>query len=122
MMELRQWVAIRLQMAQNLAKNATIQSFWSQTSPHNPPLNRNRYQVIERHLNVESNQQMPYNNAPWFWKVEIALNVFRTRLFSFTISGSIDESANRISRSYEEQVSSYTQTSEGGLRSIRFGQ
>ena len=64
MVELRQWVAIRLQMAQDLAKNATIQSFWSQTSPHNPPLNRNRYQVIERHLNVESSQHMPYNNAP----------------------------------------------------------
>ena len=39
---------------------------------------------------------MPYNNAPWFWKVEIALNVFRSRLFSFTSPGShfaIDESA-----------------------------
>ena len=64
MVELRQWVAIRLQMAQNFAKFATIQSFWSRTSFHNSPLNRNRYQTIERHLNVESSQQMSYNNAP----------------------------------------------------------
>ncbi|KAG7004901.1 hypothetical protein G7Y79_00022g051220 [Physcia stellaris] len=39
---------------------------------------------------------MPYNNAPWFWKVENALNVFRSQLYSFTRPGShfaIDESA-----------------------------
>ena len=96
MMELRQWVAIRVLMAQKLAKTATIQSFWSREAVNNPPLSRHRYQAIERHLNVESSPHMPYNNAPWFWKVEHALNVFRNQLFLFTIPGShlaVDESA-----------------------------
>ena len=84
MMKLRQWVAIRILMTQNLAKNATIQSFWFQKSLHNSSFSRDRYQITERHLNVEFNQQMSYNNASWFWKIEIALNVFRFRLFSFT--------------------------------------
>ena len=125
MMKLRQWVAIRFQMIQNFAKNATIQSFWFQTSFHNSSFNRNQYQIIERHLNVEFNQQMLYNNASWFWKIEIALNVFKTRLCSFIISEShfaIDESANRISRSYEKQISFYTQISEKEFRFIRFDQ
>ena len=28
---------------------------------------------------------MSFNNASWFWKIEIVLNVFRIRLFSFII-------------------------------------
>ena len=84
-MKLRQWIAIRLLMIQNFAKNATIQSFWFQKSSHNSSFNRNRYQIIERHLNVEFSQQMSYNNASWFWKIENDLNVFRIRLFSFII-------------------------------------
>ena len=96
MMKLRQWIAIRILMIQNLAKNATIQSFWFQKNSHNSSFNRDRYQIIERHLNVEFSQQMSYNNASWFWKIEIALNVFRFWLFSFINSEShfaIDEFA-----------------------------
>ena len=85
MMKLRQWVAIRILIAQNLAKTATIQSFWSRETSNNPPLNRNRYQTIERHLNVKSSLQMPYNNAPWFWKIKRALNAFRIQLLEFTV-------------------------------------
>ena len=43
MMKLRQWIAIRLQIIQNLAKKATIQSFWFQKSLHSSSFNRNSY-------------------------------------------------------------------------------
>ena len=85
MMKLRQWIAIRIQLIQHFAKNATIQSFWFQKNFHKSSFSRDRYQIIERHLNVEFSQQMSYNNASWFWKIEIVLNVFRNRLFLFII-------------------------------------
>ena len=110
MMKLRQWIAIRIQMTQNFAKNATIQLFWFQKSFHNSSFNLDRYHVIERHLNVEFNQQMSYNNASWFWKIEIVLNVFKNRLFSFIIFENhfaIDESTIE----FHDQISFYTQIS-----------
>ena len=85
MIKLRHWIVIRLFMIQSFATDATIQSFWFQKNFHNLSFNRNEYQIIERHLNVEFNQQMSYNNASWFWKIENVLNVFKFRLFSFII-------------------------------------
>ena len=70
MMKLRQWVAIRIQMAQELSKKSTIQSFWSLSNSYNFSFNRHWYQVLKRYLNVEFSSQMSYNNAPWFWKIE----------------------------------------------------
>ena len=96
MMELRQRIAIRIQMSQNLSKKPTIQSFWSLSNFYNSSLSPHRYQALKRYLNVEFSLQMLYNNASWFWKVEQALNVFRNQLFLFTVPGShfaIDESA-----------------------------
>ena len=96
MMKLRQWIAIRVLMIQKLTKIATIQSFWSREIVNNSSLSRHRYQAIERHLNVEFNSHMSYNNASWFWKIEHVLNVFRNQLFLFTISDShliVNESA-----------------------------
>ena len=122
MMKLRQWVAIRIQTTQNLAKNATIQSFWFQKNFHNASLNRDRYHVIERHLNVESSQQMSYNNASWFWKIEIVLNVFKNRLFSFIIFEShfaIDESAIEF---HDRMKNKFRLTDKSALRFIRFDQ
>ena len=71
-----------------MTKIVTIQSFWFREIVNNSSFNRNRYQVIERHLNVEFNFHMSYNNASWFWKIEHALNVFKNQLFSFTVSDS----------------------------------
>ena len=122
MMKLRQWIAIRIQTTQNFAKNATIQSFWFQKSFHNASLNRDRYHVIERHLNVEFSQQMSYNNALWFWKIEIALNIFKTRSFSFIISKShfaVDESAIEF---HDRMKNKFRFTNKLAFRSIRFDQ
>ena len=86
MIKLRQWVAICIQMTQELSKKSTIQSFSFFNNFYNSFRNRHRYQALKCYLNVESNSQMSYNNASWFWKIEQAFNVFRIQLFLFIIS------------------------------------
>jgi hypothetical protein len=95
MLGLRQWLAVRLEMGMELSKNATIASFWSHERLTTHLLSRDRFMAIERYLSLNSEAQDINDDTQWFWKVENAINLFRTQLCQFALPAShltVDES------------------------------
>ena len=85
-------------MALYLSEHTPMDSFWSHsTTPNHTTsfIGLKRFQAIERYLSLDSRQEKPYNKAPWFWKVEVAVVTLRRQLYEFLIPSShiaVDES------------------------------
>jgi hypothetical protein len=94
-LDLRRWLAVRLEMGLELKERTPMGSFWSHNHLTATYISRDRFTNIERYLSLESREQMSYNHTPWFWKIEAAITLFRRQLYQFLIPASylvVDES------------------------------
>lgn len=99
-LEMRRYLAIRLDMARNLSICAEMRSFWRPPRPSTRMLSLHRFLEIHQHLSVDSTPTAIIETYPvpttWFWKVERALNALRAQLRTVTIPSShlaVDESS-----------------------------
>ena len=59
-LELRRWLACRLEIAFKLSEHDEMSSFWSSNSATARTLGRKRFQDIEANLSVESTEEKVY--------------------------------------------------------------
>jgi transposase IS4-like protein len=97
-LEIRRWVACRLEMITTLASKSEIQDFWSGNHRSIAVLSCQRFKAIERYICIDSQPEEPAtakSPAQWYWKVQTALDVVRTQFRLLLIPGShicVDES------------------------------
>lgn len=94
-LEIRRWLACRLEMMSVVPLGTTMNSFWHSHAQAARYLGQRRFAAIEHYICLESSEEAPSNSAPWFWKVATALNIFRDLLKSTFIPSShlcVDES------------------------------
>ena len=94
-LEMRCWIAVRLDMTTEISEKTDIQKYWDKKVKPRRWLSKHRFYNIERFLSVNSAKRPPSSNAPWFWLVLEAVDCLRAQLRKLFIPSShiaVDES------------------------------
>lgn len=130
--EIRRWLACRLEMIKTTPIRAEMQDFWSRNARSTAALGCQRFKAIERYLCLNSQPEEAVTaNQPvqWYWKVQTALAIARTRFKLLPIPSShiyINESTIKFHghkldifklphKPAKEGFICYALTSNGGL-------
>ena len=94
-LEIRRWIACRLEMVDKTPHTAAMDTFWTSNATSRRYLGQQRFRAIERFLSINSDPGPLTNTAPWYWKVQSALDLIRGQLECVFIPSShicVDES------------------------------
>ena len=94
-LEMRLWIACRLEMTFKISEKASIRNFWDGNAFAANHLSRTRYEAIERYLCLETRPNPSKVDNLWNWLVKDALDILRVRLYELYIPSShiaVDES------------------------------
>ena len=128
-LELRRWVACRLEISKKVPANCDMQEFWANNHIANQYMGYQRFRIIEAHINMCSNGEKPTATSPWFWKVQLGMDQLREQCNQTLIPSShicIDESSIKffsrkkdkyklLHKLAKEGFIYYALTSSGGL-------
>lgn len=95
-LDMRRWIACRLEMTFYISEKAAVESFWSTNVYSKDHLPRSKYRAIEAFLCLNSAEHPPPGCDDWSWRVIDGMNAFRQRLYALFEPSSyvaVDESA-----------------------------
>jgi hypothetical protein len=72
--EIRRWLACRIEMAKYGPSKASFRHFWSSERPSSKTLSQNRFLAIEHFICLSNQVGEPSKGLPWYWKVQDGLN------------------------------------------------
>ena len=78
--EMRRWVACKLDMVKHLSNKTHYTAFWAQRRLSTKAISQQRYKAIERYICLDSSLEEQQGRFPWFWKVKAALDALRQQL------------------------------------------
>ena len=78
--ELRRWIACRLEIFRRIPLTAEMNDFWSFQTMSSQYLSRKRYYDIEHFLSLNSDPLPSNRQVLWHWKVTDAMNALRIQL------------------------------------------
>lgn len=93
--EMRWWVACKIQMHEILPYNQEMDVFWKGDHSAAKKLAKQRFKSIEHYLTLCNDPKPPSAQSPWYWKVQPGIDALRQVLRDFIIPGShlaLDES------------------------------
>jgi hypothetical protein len=103
--EIRRWIAIRIEMAKFGVRNASFRSNWGRSNTSTKWLTLNRFLMIEHFICLCNDKVALANQDPWYWKVQNGLNSVRQAFQQLLIPSShicVDESAIKFhGRTYQ---------------------
>jgi hypothetical protein len=127
--EMKRWLACRIDMAKFGPRKASFRHFWSSGRLSIKLLSLNRFLTIERFICLTNATEAPSEGSPWYWKVQSGLESIQQAFQTLLLPSShicVDESSIKFHGRTREVYDLthkpakrgfvvYTLTSHGGL-------